>query len=169
MEVDRDPEAPTQNPADESYIQDIDSDGEGVWTNVAEEAVDEAEPYYPPTDPPVLPGGTEGAVVATGFGSSPEDRPFRGDSPPDRDAWIAEQVERVLREDSSTSKLPITVRVVDSVVYLHGPVTDVADAENAETVASQVPGVESVEDHTVVDSGAVEHTPVPEPVPEDEP
>jgi hypothetical protein len=84
MEVDRDPEAPSFDPEDQRYIQELDSDGEGIWTDVAEDSVDEAEPYYPPTDPPVLPGVEEGAVMATGLGASPEEPPFRGDSPPDR-------------------------------------------------------------------------------------
>lgn len=169
MEVDRDPEAPSYDPEDQTYIQEVESEGEGAWTSVADEAVDEAEPYYPPTDPPVLPSESEVAVVATGFGTSPEDSPFRGDSPPDRDAWLTEQVERVLREDSATSKLPIWVRVRQGVVYLHGPVADVDDEELAENVASLVPGVESVEDRTVVEPEAAEHAAVNDPEPEEDP
>ncbi|HZT96064.1 MAG TPA: BON domain-containing protein [Chloroflexota bacterium] len=153
----RDPEDPLEDGSDQYPIEEVNPDTDSGWTTRSDQAVDEAMPYMPPEDPPVLPSGDQGAAVAAGWGPSAEDPPFRGDAST-RDDWIAQQVERVLREDAGTSKLPLSVNVNDGAVFLHGFVTDEADAELAETVAAQVPGVTSVEDRTEVRPDVVEHT-----------
>lgn len=162
-----DPEEPAETGSDQYVIEEPVPDTDQGWTIRSDQAADEAAPYFPPEDPPVLPGGNEGVVMATGFGASAEDLPFTGDAST-HDDWIAQQVERVLREDSSTSKLPVTVNVADGTVFLHGFVSDSADAELAETVASQVPGVQAVEDRTEVRPDIVDHTFVEPPSEEDQ-
>jgi hypothetical protein len=143
---------------DQYYIEDVTRDAGEGWTTDAIEATEQGRPYMPPVDPAALPSSDQGADVATGFGVSAEDAPFRADAPVG-DGWIQEEVERVLREDSITGRLPLTVRVLDGTVYLHGYVEDAEDADQAETVVAQVPGVVSVEDRTEVDPDRVEHTP----------
>jgi BON domain len=156
------------DPENQYYIEEVTPESEEGWTSDSIEATEEAEPYMPPTDPPGLGSSNQGEDIATGFGISPEDAPYRSDAPRG-DAWIQEEVQRVLREDSITSKLPVKVRVVDGVVYIHGYVGDAEDAEQVESVASEVPGVTSVEDRTVVDPDRVDHTPLDFVSPEAEP
>ncbi|GEM_PF-4303880 len=136
-------------PEDEYYIEEVDPERQEGWTTRSDIATDEAEPYLAPVDPPVLPSTDQGIEVATGFGTTSEDAPVRPDAPPG-DASIVEEVRRVLREDSATSHLRLDVRIADGVIYLHGPVSDAADSELAEGVASRVPGVVGVEDCTQV-------------------
>lgn len=137
------------------------------WTTSPDQAAEEAKPYMPPIDPPVEPSRNQGAVVTAGLGVSAEDSPFRADAPTD-DAWIAQEAERVLREDSGTSKLPLRVQVNDGTVYLYGYVSDEADTELAETAVSQVPGVNWVEDRTEVRPDIVDHCVVSPTIVEDD-
>lgn len=127
-------------PEDQYYIEEVTPENQEGYTTRADIASEEAQPCLPPTDPPLMPSRDEGADIATGFGISPEDSPLRG-GPPDRDAWLQEQVQRILRADSAASKLPLTVRVENGVAFIHGFVADETDAELAESVVSQVPGV----------------------------
>lgn len=142
---------------DQYYIEEVTPEEQEGWTALAGEAVEEARPYMPPTDSPVLASGDQGADVATGFGVSPEDAPYRADAPTG-DAWIEEEVRRVLREDAATAGLPVDVRVQDGVAVLFGVVSDTDDAELAEAVASRVPGVDEVVDRTEVRPEVVAHT-----------
>jgi osmotically-inducible protein OsmY len=64
------------------------------------------------------------------------------------DEAIADAVRRELREDAETTGLSLTVHVVNGVVRLRGRVADLTDAEDAEEVASRVPGVREVIDET---------------------
>jgi len=59
---------------------------------------------------------------------------------------LAEAVRRALADDAMTNWLQIQVEVADGVVRLLGRVGYYEDAEAAETVASQVPGVRYVQD-----------------------
>lgn len=139
------------------YAQEVTPETTEGWTTDPSESVEEAEVYMPPTDPPVLPSSNQGADIATGTGTSAEGAPFRADAPAG-DAWIQEEVTRVLQEDSLTSELPLSVNVANGTVFIHGFVRDAEDAEQAESVAGLVPGVVSVEDRTVVDAARVEAT-----------
>jgi osmotically-inducible protein OsmY len=67
------------------------------------------------------------------------------------DEAIEDAVRRELIEDASTTALNIHVRVTGGVVHLSGGVEGLEDAENAESVASRVPGVREVVDETDVE------------------
>jgi hypothetical protein len=126
---------------------------EVVGTTDALEAVRDAEPYTPPTDPPVLPGGQEGIHVATGFGLSPDEE-AASDAYPQGDEDIRDEVVRLLAENSDTSTLSLNVDVNGGVVRLTGPVPSLLDAERAITVATYAPGVVDVVDDTTVSPAA---------------
>lgn len=124
---------------------------EVVGTTDAVEAVRDAEPFTPATDPPVLPGGREGIHVATGFGLSPEEE-NQSDPLPRGDEDIRAQVAIILQEDSATSTLPLECRVRNGVVYLGGFVPSVEDADLAASLIQTVPGVVDVVDQTQVNT-----------------
>ena len=114
------------------------------------ESVEEAEPYFPPTDPPIGTRSLSNAAVRGGFASSsleepdgPEDVPLRVQGGDDE---IAARVRYALRTDAYTADLNIHVDVVDGTVYLRGKVRSIEDVEQAEQVAGSVEGVEDVEE-----------------------
>jgi hypothetical protein len=114
------------------------------------ESVEEAEPYFPPTDPPIGRGPRSTIAVRAGFSGTSlqeddtgEDDPLRVQSGDDE---IAERVRYALDNDSYTSELNIEVEVMDGVVHLHGEVTSLDDIDQAEQVAGSVEGVEDVEE-----------------------
>ena len=110
-------------------------------------SVDEAIPYEPPVDPPVVPGGRDGIEVAQGFAESSDGEFDLAVAPGDDE--ITEMVQRLLRTDSATSSLDLRARTVDGVVYLRGLVASVEDSDLAVEVASRVPGVVDVVDQTI--------------------
>jgi hypothetical protein len=124
-----------------------------VGTSDSLEAVRDAEPYDPPTDAPVLPGGIYGVHVATGFGESALEEAARDGTPTD-DEDIRQEVVLTLRDDSLTSQLPLHAAVADGVVRLTGRVSSIDDAEYAQSLVSNVPGVQDVIDNTTVDPDA---------------
>jgi hypothetical protein len=112
------------------------------------EAVEEAEPYFPPTDPVVRQGPEGETRIAGGFGAGDvlqkhahaaiEDVPS--------DEALEDMVHRALRLDASTAHLRLKVGVVQGLVRLQGIVEDETDAESALAVAGEVPGVVEVVD-----------------------
>jgi osmotically-inducible protein OsmY len=120
------------------------------------QSMDEAIPYFPPTDPVV--GGQrhrqDEIEVIGGFQTTSmlgdEDialnQPFRGDE------QITEDVLRELREDATTTDLRVRVHTRDGVVFLVGEVPTLEDAENAEAVAGRVTGVVEVREELKVTS-----------------
>ena len=110
-------------------------------------AEDPSKSYFPPTDP-VITTDSQGAVKVLGGFSATSDQDVHVDrSASDGklgDAAIAEAVLRELAEDAATTALQIQVVVREGVTYLRGTVEDIEDAENAEEVASRVPGVREV-------------------------
>jgi hypothetical protein len=111
-------------------------------------AVEEAEPYFPPTDPVVTPGAdTEvlGGFEATSMSGDGEAPPRASDGRV-ADEALATRIRRELREDSATTHLAIQVDVTDGVATLRGTVDDLTDTDNALEVAGRVPGVEDVID-----------------------
>ncbi len=98
--------------------------------------------YVPPIDPV-----RDGWEVIGGFQSdsleSVEVERSALDGLPGDEA-LADAVRRELREDSTTTALNIQVEVRNGVVHLHGTVDDLEDVENAEAVASVVPGIVEV-------------------------
>lgn len=118
-----------------------------------EDEPDEPEPaYFAPTDPVIgrNAGDAQGnAVVLGGFDATSLDDetvdPSAEDNRPGDEA-LADAIRRELREDASTTDLQIQVRVVRGVAHLRGTVPSLEDAENAEAVASDVPGVIEVDE-----------------------
>jgi osmotically-inducible protein OsmY len=101
--------------------------------------------YAPPIDPVVTTDAHGTAHVLGGFGS--EDDVAVEASASDRhpgDEALADAVRRELAEDAATADLTIFVTVRNGVVHLRGQVADLDDADNAESVASRVPGIREV-------------------------
>lgn len=113
------------------------------------QAVEEAEPYFPPTDPPMRAGGLQNAEIMGGFAVTSLEEPMDDNDDPLRlsgDDEIAELVRHALLSDAYTADLAIDVEVEDGVVYLHGRVTSLEDIDQAEQVAGSVAGVEEVQE-----------------------
>ncbi len=113
--------------------------------------------YFPPTDPvlgigsdgngnPVVEGGWE----PTSMTDTDVERSAEDDIPGDE--ALADAVRDALARDASTEALALNVSVNAGVVRIHGRVPDLEDAENAESVASEVPGVREVIDDTTVEN-----------------
>lgn len=96
--------------------------------------------------PPIDPVGTNTEIIG-GFQSdsleSVEVERSALDGRPGDEA-LADAVRRELREDATTTSLNIQVEVRNGVVRLRGTVGDLEDVENAEAVASFVPGIAEV-------------------------
>jgi osmotically-inducible protein OsmY len=140
MEIDPDF---TDQPLDTSGI-DPDVTGTSVEENEGDE---EGDVFFAPTDP-VLTTDQRGEVQVLGGFSPTSD----SDITVERSALdgtygdeaIADAVRRELLEDAATTDLRVEVEVLNGVVRLRGTVQDAVDAENAEEVASRVPGVDEV-------------------------
>ena len=138
-EVEIDPDF-TDQPLDTSGI---DADVAGASAKEDEEG----DVFFAPTDP-VLTTDARGEVQVLGGFSPTSD----SDVSVERSALdgtygdeaIADAVRRELLEDAATTDLRVEVEVRNGVVRLRGTVQDVVDAENAEEVASRVPGVDEV-------------------------
>jgi osmotically-inducible protein OsmY len=129
------------------------------------EAVEEAEPYFPPTDPVVRPTDDDQELeVIGGFQDTsmdeladepaldrPEDAPPGAAASVRDDETIREDVLRELREDAATADLELPVEVYRGVVLLRGNVPSLDDALNAEEVAGRVPGVLEVQDEMTIE------------------
>lgn len=117
---------------------------------------DAEEAYFPPTDP-VSTTGTQGdAEFLGGFGPTSTDSVEVDRSALDNrigDEAIIDAVKRELAEDALTTDLDVHVFARNGVVRLHGIVSDVEDAENAEAVAARVPGVREVIEELEVANG----------------
>jgi len=120
---------------------------ERIGTTDTAVATDEAEPYFPPTDPPVRRASRqhEGIEVVGGFSPTSLDAPIDLEQLPRAlltgDDEIAREVRLALREDAATGDLAIRVIVRHGVVRLRGLVAGLGDVEAAEEVASRVPNV----------------------------
>ena len=111
------------------------------------------EVYIPPTDPVVTSDERGELEVLGGFETTSMDdatvAPSALDNRPGDEA-LADAIRRELREDASTTDLRINVLVRQGVAHLRGAVAGMEDAENAEDVASRVPGVVDVVDELEV-------------------
>jgi osmotically-inducible protein OsmY len=109
--------------------------------------------YMPPTDPVVTTDEKDNVQVLGGFSATSMDsievQPSASDDEYGDEA-IRDAVVQELREDALTTNLGLEVAVIRGIVFLRGSVTDIDDAENAEEVASRVPGVREVRDETTV-------------------
>lgn len=107
----------------------------------------DTEAFFPPTDPVVTTDVRGDAKVLGGFAPTSTSSVGVERSALDGslgDEAIADAVRRELREEALTTDLPVDVEVRQGVAYLRGTVPALADAENAEAVASRVPGVTDV-------------------------
>lgn len=109
-----------------------------------------AEPYFPPTDPVLTTDRHGEPQVLGGFSSGSMDDVHVARSADHQlgDEAIADAIRRELAQDATTMDLRINVEVRDGVATLSGPVDGMEDGENAEEVASRVPGVKEVRDLT---------------------
>ena len=112
------------------------------------EAVEEAEPYFPPTDPVVRVDEKGETQIAGGFGTGEalERHPTAATRGAPSDEALEDLVHRALRLDAGTAQLHLKVGVVEGVVRLRGLIEDESDAENALAVAGDIPGVVDVVD-----------------------
>lgn len=105
--------------------------------------------YVPPTDPV----GTMTDIIG-GFQSDSMEHIEVEKSALDNqpgDVALADAVIRELREDSSTTDLKIRVDVENGIARLRGTVPYLDDVENAEAVASIVPGIVEVREELKVE------------------
>ena len=139
---------------DEIVDDDVDFSDQPVTTDandVVEGDTDAA--YFPPTDPVIRAGTGREPEVAGGFSASAEPAtPERSSDGRIGDEGLADAVRDALALDASTADLRLTVDVRDAVVRVRGTVAGLEDSENAEAVASAVPGVSEVIDETEVAS-----------------
>lgn len=115
-------------------------------------AVEEGADSFPPTDPVVTTDPHGRTEVLGGFGEDALEETEVDRSSDGRlgDEAIADAIRRELREDAATTDLPIQVFVRQGVAHLRGRVSGLEDADNAEAVASRVPGVRDVRDELTV-------------------
>ncbi len=110
----------------------------------------EPEPtYFPSTDPVITVNDQQVLEVTGGFAPSSLEETAAERSAEDNqpgDEALADAIRRELHEDALTTDLQIGVLVRRGVAHLRGTVSGVEDAENAEEVASRVPGVLEVVD-----------------------
>ena len=110
------------------------------------ESVEEAEPYFPPTDPVVRTDHAGRTQIAGGFGDGNAPAGTAGGTDASSDEALEDGIHRALRVDASTAHLHLGVGVLEGVVRLQGLVEDEADAESALAVAGDIPGVVEVVD-----------------------
>jgi hypothetical protein len=121
------------------------------------EAIEEGYTYVPPVDPPTTidPGDPETVDMATGTEIDARDpsHPESGldTAHMDEDDMTA-LVRRALRDDAATSHLADRLHIVtaNGRVIIRGEVDDIDDTDNIVAVISEVPGVEAVQDETIV-------------------
>jgi hypothetical protein len=134
----------TNQPLETNEMETIDPDEPDDDEPVEPEPV-----YFPPTDPVITSNAQGDIEVLGGFAASSMDNMGVERSTEDEqlgDEALADAVRRELREDALTTDLPIDVGVEEGIVHLYGTVEELEDAENAEEVASRVPGVIEVID-----------------------
>ncbi len=154
----------------QSLLDDI-SDNEGDFSDNPGtvnqiEVIEDGATYFPPVDPVVEPArGERELEIVGGFQEAATDdteeesaEAFDESVPLSEgtrliqrdDDDILDDVNRELREDSETTTLKLNVSVRRGVVTIRGEVQSIDDAENAESVASRVPGVVQVVDRTEI-------------------
>ena len=146
-----DPDRDDDNRLDAGFEGEPDFTGD-IGTTDSQQAAAEAIPYFPPTDPVIRQtDDRETLEVVGGFSATSMDDQVGGASFDDRnDDDLNQVVMRELAEDSLTIDLDVRAATADGVVVLRGMVDSLEDAENAEAVASRVPGVKEVREEITV-------------------
>ena len=138
--------------SDDDEILDDDADfTDQPLTTDANEVIegDTDATFFPPTDPVIRAGADGEPEIAGGFSPSAEPAaPERSSDGRIGDEGLADAVRDALALDASPADLRLTVEVEGGVVHLRGAVAGIEDGENAEAVASAVPGVAEVVDET---------------------
>jgi osmotically-inducible protein OsmY len=154
----------TGEDAEIEFDPDLASDVE-AGTSDFQEAVEEGEPYFPPTDPVVRPVKEDqelevvGGMQDTSMDELAEEPELdSSEVPPESpvaghrdDETIREDILRELKEDALTTDLDVDVEVIKGIATLNGTVGSIDDAMNAEEVAGRVPGVVEVRDETTIE------------------
>ena len=110
---------------------------------------DGSQVFFAPTDPVLRTGAHGEPEIAGGFSPTAEvPTPERSSDGGVGDEAIADAVREALGLDASTADLELNVEVAAGVVRLRGTVSSIEDGENAEAVASAVPGVTEVAEET---------------------
>jgi len=153
----KEPEHEDDSPlrAVEDAVEDGDDDADFTdqpLTTDAQAVVEDgdgSEVFFPPTDPVLRPGLHGEPEIAGGFSPTAEaPTPERSSDGLVGDEAIADAVRDALALDAVTADLSVSVEVESGVVHLRGTVSSIDDGENAEAVASSVPGVTEVVDET---------------------
>ena len=146
-----DPDRDDDDRLDAGFEGEPDFTGD-IGTTDSQQAAAEAIPYFPPTDPVIRQtDDRETLEVVGGFSATSMDDQVGGASFDDRnDDDLNQAVMRELAEDSLTIDLDVRAATANGVVVLRGMVDSLEDAENAEAVASRVPGVKEVQEEITV-------------------
>lgn len=123
------------------------------------EAVEEGYTYVPPVDPPITIDSRDPETIDLATGTEIDARdPSHPESGLDT-AHMDEDdmtalVRRALRDDAATSHLADQLHIItaNGRVIIRGQVDDLDDSDNIVAVVSEVPGVEAVQDETIVRS-----------------
>lgn len=134
------------------HLEELEPDlSDDIGAQTAMESAQEGEPWFPPTDPVLMPAANnDGAADIRGELAPASDERFREDANDEQgvatDDEIADAVRRVLVSDGSTSGMDVQVLVANGIVTLRGAVDHLEDAEAAQAVAGSVPGVLDVQE-----------------------
>ena len=140
---------PMQTPADTNVIDAI---GDYEPDDLAE--VEPDTTFFAPVDPVLTVGASGDTEVLGGFSPTSLDGEYVDRSAEDNipgDEALADAVRAALRADAATTDLNVRVQVARGIARLRGRVASLEDAENAEAVASDVPGVNDVIEEIDVD------------------
>jgi hypothetical protein len=128
---------------DDAEVIELDPDFAGdIGTTSARLATEEAETYFPPTDPVVRPTGDDEALeIVGGFSATAMDDDDEVNARTNRSSdQVAEDVRQELIADALTTDLTVEVVMQGDTVVLRGSVPSLDDAENAQAVAARVSG-----------------------------
>ncbi len=140
---------PLQTPAD---TNEIDAVGDYEPDDLAE--VEPDATFFAPVDPVLTVDNAGDSEVLGGFSPTSLDGERVDRSVEDNipgDEALADAVRAALRADAATTDLNVRVQVARGVARLRGRVASLEDAENAEAVAADVPGIEDVIEELDVD------------------
>ncbi|CAA9306446.1 MAG: hypothetical protein AVDCRST_MAG93-4936 [uncultured Chloroflexia bacterium] len=148
----------------ESYDLLIEQELRDGETDDVMEAIEQGYTYIPPIDPPVTTDydDPQSIQIAAGFGTTGDEASdVSGDPSVDQDDVdrfhergddMTAFVRGALRADSSTTHLAdrLQIATINGTVIVRGTVDDLDDTDNIVAVISDLAGVESVRDETIV-------------------
>jgi hyperosmotically inducible protein len=132
---------PIETTAIEDFAEPLRLDTETVGI------LDETETVVTPPTDPVISTASGNVEILGGFAATSMDEQAVAPSASDPylgDEAIADTIRQELAEDATTTALHVEVEVRQGTAFLRGEVEGLEDADNAEAVASRVPGVREV-------------------------